>query len=290
MPAAGHRALVPVVRQSMPAALNFSQLATNSAQLLGSLDAGLLVGFLVVVDAPLIIGVGNAPLLAVDGHRGGGGLELVVEAIGLPDIVDRLEQAGLDEGRHAVAGIPGRHVRRIGGQEVADGGLVALVVEVVPLHRDVGVLGLEVGDQFLHRLLRRRIGLVGIDHQFAGERGRNGQGKAEGEPGEALENGHVVPPIGRSHHGGGGSARARLLLFPVRVYGLTMRCKTVRFYRRYCSDFRFSKVVRSHGEASGPRLSRRERARPARRPSAAIRWSSLAIIASAPARPASCSA
>ena len=36
MPATGHSALEPVVRQSMPAALNFSQLATNSAQVFGS--------------------------------------------------------------------------------------------------------------------------------------------------------------------------------------------------------------------------------------------------------------
>ncbi len=87
MPAPGHSALVPVVRQSMPAALNFSQLATNSAQVFGTFNASLLVGVLVVVDAPLVIGVGHAPLLAVDGHRGGSRLQLVVEAIGVPDIV-----------------------------------------------------------------------------------------------------------------------------------------------------------------------------------------------------------
>ena len=157
---------------------------------LGLAHAGLLVGVLVVVDAPLIIGVGHAPLLAVDGHRGGGGLQLVVEAVGFPHIVNRLEQAGLDEGRHAVAGIPGGDVRRVGGQEVADGGLVAFVVEVVPLDVDVRIRRLEIGDQLFHRLLRRGVGLVGVDDEFARQRGRGGKGKGESEAKQAFHECH----------------------------------------------------------------------------------------------------
>ena len=72
----------------------------------------------------------------------------------------RLEQAGVDEGRHAVAGIPSGHIRRIGGQEVADRRLVALVVEVVPLHLDVGIGGLKAGNQFFHGFLRGWVRLV----------------------------------------------------------------------------------------------------------------------------------
>ena len=129
-------------------------------------DARRLVGVAVEVDAPLVIGVGHAPLLAVDGHRRLGRGQRIAQAVGFPDIRHVLELAGVDEGRHPVAGIPVRQIRRVGGQEVADRGLVAFMVEVVDLHVDIGVRGLEIGDQRLDRGQRNRV-VVGVVFQHA---------------------------------------------------------------------------------------------------------------------------
>ena len=150
---------------------------------------------LTIVDAPLVIGVGHAPLLAVDGHRGGSGLQLVVQAIGFPDIRDVFEQTGLDEGLHAVAGIPCGDIGCVSGQEVADGRLVAFVVEVVPLDRDIGVGLLEIGDQLFHRLFRRRVGVVGIENDFTGKRGGRQKGSTQSKAAQAFEKGHVFLPM-----------------------------------------------------------------------------------------------
>ncbi len=92
------------------------QLFAGSQQLgpgLGRGDALLGKDIGAVVDAPLVVGIGHAPFLAVDRHRRGRGFQLLVEAIGGPDIAHVLEEARTNEGRHAIAGIPSRHIRRI---------------------------------------------------------------------------------------------------------------------------------------------------------------------------------
>ena len=115
------------------------------------------VSVAVKVDAPLIVGVGDRVLLAIDrGRQHRRGQRLVQPVVG-PDVRDVGEKARLDKGTHPVGGIPVRQIRRICGQKVANRVLVGLVVEIGQHHVDLGVGRLEVGDQGFCRGQRNRV-------------------------------------------------------------------------------------------------------------------------------------
>ena len=150
------------------------QLRAGGQQLvpvLGLGDAELPEDVAAIVDAPLVVGVGHAPLLPVAGHGGLDGRERLAEPFLLPQIGDVLEQTGVDERTHAVARIPGRHVRRGCRQEVANRGLVRFPVVDVVGDVDVGIGRLELGDGRFERLLGTRIRVVEVDDEVAGECG-----------------------------------------------------------------------------------------------------------------------
>ena len=83
------------------------------------------------------VGPGGRPETPGSGPRlrGGGRPQRLVKALGGQACADTLERARLDKGGHAVAGIPGRHIRRIGGQEVADRGRVGAAARELVVQR-----------------------------------------------------------------------------------------------------------------------------------------------------------
>ena len=69
-------------------------------------STNLCIDILVVIDAPLVIGIGHAPLLVIDGHRGTGRGQAFIQASTFPNIRYIHELARIYKRRHAVAGIP----------------------------------------------------------------------------------------------------------------------------------------------------------------------------------------
>ena len=163
----------------------FLQLGTGCEQLVPGLRLGnavLVEDVFAVIHAPLIVGVGNAPLLAVTGHGRLDRLERSAEVrIGRPQIGDVLDLAGIDERAHTVARVPGRHVRRAGRQEVPDGGLVSFTVIDAQIDGDVRVGRVKIGDDLFESGLRAGVKVIKDDDQLACERAAGHQGSSRGK-------------------------------------------------------------------------------------------------------------
>ena len=147
----------------------FLQLGTGCQQLVPGLrlgDAVLVQNVLPVINAPLIVGIGNAPLLAVAGHGRLDRLERAAEVrIRRPQSGQIFEQAGINKRAHTVSGIPSGHIWRASRKEVTDGWLVCLAVIDAQLDIDVGVGCLEILDNLFKRRFRRRVQVVEDDHK-----------------------------------------------------------------------------------------------------------------------------
>ncbi len=129
------------------------------------LEAELVVDVLAVVDAPLVVGVGHAPLLAVERHCAFRRCEVLLNLGLVPEVGDVFEEAGLDVGPHPVRRVPVRDVRRIGGQEVPDLRLVRFAINDRQLDVEVGMHLVEARRHVLHHGTWRRIRHVRKDRE-----------------------------------------------------------------------------------------------------------------------------
>ena len=167
-----------------PAASSPQELGADGVALATAIKNGLAVGLfllpcgrlfqtqfvedvLAVINAPLIVGIGHAPLLAVDGHRTFGGGKVRRDVFFGPQVRHVFKQAGRDVRRHPVGRIPRGHIGRVCGQEVADLRLVGFAVDDRGFDVQIGVHLAEAGDHVLHRRAGRGVRCIQENLQIA---------------------------------------------------------------------------------------------------------------------------
>ena len=117
-----------------------------------------------IIDAPLVVGVGDGVLFAFEGDRRAAGGHVGVEFVLVPDVGNGFEEAALDKGVHALTGIPEDYIGGAAGEPIANGCFVAFVV--IDMVHYFGEGGLGGG-----------VGCVGIDDEFPRLDGRGHQDK-----------------------------------------------------------------------------------------------------------------